>query len=408
MSGRRQTVALAGGAAVSGLMAYAVFAITTRALGAAAAAPVSVLWTWWGFAGAAFTFPLQHWVTRTVSAYGEGAVRAALPRVGLAVLAVSGVTGGLAWLGRDALFHRADAWFPLMVLLVTLGSSLIGLARGGLGARERYAAVGASLVAENLVRLLAVTTLVIADVTSPVAFGACLVAGQLCAFLWPSALRFAAGGSTLPASRAFVFLAGTGLSQLVAQVVLTSAPVVLALGGGSPADVTALFAAMALFRAPYLLVQGSVAPLTVRLTRLVVAGDAATLSRVRRGLLGLTVLTVPLAWGAGAWLGPGLLRLVFGPDIRLAPHLVGLVAVGCTLAVVNLLVAVDVLAHDRSAHVAVAWVGATLAGAVTYALLHGLDPTDRTVWAFVAAEAAAQVGLLVLLPRDRAEVSGRA
>ena len=252
------------------------------------------------------------------------------------------------------------------------------------------------------------TALVIADVTSPVAFGACLVAGQLCAFLWPSALRFAADGAAPPATSAFVFLAGTGLSQLVAQVVLTSAPVVLALGGGSPADVTALFAAMALFRAPYLLVQGSVAPLTVRLTRLVVAGDAAALSRVRRGFLGLTVLTVPLAWGAGAWLGPGLLRLVFGPDIRLAPHLVGLVAVGCALAVVNLLVVVDVLAHDRSAHVAVAWVGAMLAGAVAYVLLSGLDPTDRTVWAFVLAEAAAQVGLMVLLPRDRAEVSGRA
>jgi hypothetical protein len=407
MSRRQQTIALVGGSAVSGLVAYAVFAVTTRALGAAAAAPVSVLWTWWGFAGAAFSFPLQHWVTRTVSAHGEGAVRAALPPVGLAVLALSGVTGGLAWLAREPLFHRSDAWFPLMVLLVTLGSSVIGVARGGLGARERYAAVGASLVAENLVRLVGVTALMLADVQSPVAYGACLVAGQLCAFLWPSALRFAAQGSALPPSRAIGFLAGTGLNQLVAQVVLTAAPVVLALGGGSPADVTSLFAAMALFRAPYLLVQGSVAPLTVRLTRLVVAGDAAALTRVRRGLLGLTVLAVPLAWATGAWLGPGLLRLVFGPDVHLSPHLAGLVAVGCALAVVNLLILVDVLAHDRSAHVTVAWVGALLAGATAYALLSGLDPTGRTIWAFVIAEAAAQVGLMVLLPRDRS-VSRRA
>ena len=169
------------------------------------------------------------------------------------------------------------------------------------------------------------------------AFGACLVAGQLCAFLWPSALRFAPDGATQPSTRAFAFLAGAGLSQLVAQVVLTSAPVVLALAGGSPADVTTLFAAMALFRAPYLLVQGSVAPLTVRLTRLVVARDVATLARVRRGLVGLAVLSVPLAWATGAWLGPGLLRLVFGPEVSLAAHLAGLVAVGCALAVVNLL-----------------------------------------------------------------------
>ena len=164
MSGRRQTAALAGGAAVSGLVAYAVFAVTTRALGAEAAAPVSVLWTWWGFAGAAFSFPLQHWVTRTVSAHGERAVRSALPRVGLAVLGLSAVTGGLAWLAREPLFHRSDGWFPLMVALVTVGSALIGVARGGLGARERYAAVGASLVTENMVRLVGVVALMLADV----------------------------------------------------------------------------------------------------------------------------------------------------------------------------------------------------------------------------------------------------
>ena len=81
--------------------------------------------------------------------------------------------------------------------------------------------MGASLVAENVVRLVGVVALMLADVQSPVAFGACLVVGQLCAFLWPSALRFApdgAGAAVRPGR--FAFLAGAGLSQLVAQVVL--------------------------------------------------------------------------------------------------------------------------------------------------------------------------------------------
>lgn len=401
MSARRDTVALAGGAAVSGLLAYAVFAVTTRALGAETAAPVSVLWTWWGFAGAAFTFPLQHWVARTVEAHGEGAVHAALPRVGLALLATAVVTGGLAWLVRDLLFHRSDAWFPAFVLLVTIGSALVGVARGGLSARERYAAVGVSLVLENTVRLVGVAALALAGVHSPVAFGACLVAGNLCAFLWPSALRFAPYAGPARRVSPFAFLAGTGLSQLTAQVVLTSGPVVLALSGGTPAEVTTLFAAMALFRAPYILIQGSVAPLTVRLTRLVVAGEVTVLTRIRRGLVALTVLSVPLAWAVGAWLGPPLIRFVFGPDIRLEPHLAGLVAVGCTLAVVNLITLVDVIAHNRAAHVAAAWAVATVAALATYVVLGGLAPIDRTVWAFVVAEAGAQVALLVLLPRDR-------
>ncbi len=77
---QNQTAALAIGSAVSGLLAYLLFALTTRALGVAEAGPVSVLWSYWAFAGAAITFPLQHWVARTIIAHGEGAVRAQRPR----------------------------------------------------------------------------------------------------------------------------------------------------------------------------------------------------------------------------------------------------------------------------------------------------------------------------------------
>ena len=64
----RDTSALAFGSAVSGLLAYVFFALVTRALGSEAAAPVAVLWAYWSFAGAALTFPLQHWIARSVSA----------------------------------------------------------------------------------------------------------------------------------------------------------------------------------------------------------------------------------------------------------------------------------------------------------------------------------------------------
>ncbi len=64
----RNSAALALGSAASGLLAYVVFVLITRGLGADAAAPVSVLWTHWAVAGAGFTFPLQHWITRSVVA----------------------------------------------------------------------------------------------------------------------------------------------------------------------------------------------------------------------------------------------------------------------------------------------------------------------------------------------------
>ena len=261
---RRGAGLLAAGSAGSGLLAYGVFAVVTRTLGPEAAAPVSVLWTWWGFAAAAVTFPIQHWTTRSISAHGEASVRAC-PRAGPLSCWPSRGRWAASWLGREALFHSTSAAFPAMVALLTLGSGLVGLNRGALAARGRFAAVGASLVAENGLRLVAVCVLAGADVQNAVAYGLCLVLGYLAALAWPGALRFADGPQSAAGSP-FAFLAGAGFGQLVSQVVLTGGPVVLALSGGSAVQVTSLFAALALFRAPYLLAEGSVAPLTVRLT----------------------------------------------------------------------------------------------------------------------------------------------
>ncbi|MEJ7689963.1 MAG: hypothetical protein WKF76_05750 [Nocardioidaceae bacterium] len=75
----RDTTALAAGSVATGLLAYVFFATATRALGPVAAAPVTVLWTYWSLAAAAFTFPVQHWIARTATAYDESMVRRALP-----------------------------------------------------------------------------------------------------------------------------------------------------------------------------------------------------------------------------------------------------------------------------------------------------------------------------------------
>jgi O-antigen/teichoic acid export membrane protein len=91
----RDTSTLAFGSVVGGLLAYVFFALVTRTLGPTPAAPVSVLWAWWSFAGAALTFPLQHWITRSVTVNeGERAVRAALGGVALVVVLV-GVAAGV-------------------------------------------------------------------------------------------------------------------------------------------------------------------------------------------------------------------------------------------------------------------------------------------------------------------------
>ena len=391
---KRASAALALGSVVSGMLAYLLFALITRGLGADSAAPVSVLWTQWAFAGAAFTFPLQHWITRSVAAGHEGDVRRAAGRVSVLVAAAALVLGLLAWLVRDHLFHRDDAWFPAMVALVTLGSAAIGAIRGGLGGRGRLGAVALSLVAENGLRCLLVGALLLAGAHDPVAYGLCLVAGSLVFLLWPGALRFADGGAG--DSRPFAFLGGAATAQLVSQTVLTGGPVLLALLGGSPREITAMFAALALFRAPYLVALGSVPQLTLRLARRIAAGEDAALRSRARGLAVLTAVAVALAGVLGALLGPAVLRLVFGHTVDISSGLAAVLATGCTLAVTNLVLMVSALAQNRPAAVAGAWGVAVLVGAGGAVALSGLSPASTSSGAFLVAEVAATAALAVV------------
>ena len=402
----RDTAALAAGSAVSGLLAYVFFALTTRGLGSAAAAPVAVLWSYWAFAGAAVTFPLQHWITRSVLAHGEGSVRRALPRLALALvvlsLAVLGVTAAL----RHPLFHSDDLWFPALAALVTIGAGLTGVLRGTLSGRNRLRSVGASLVAENGLRCLGAVALAVSADRSAVGYGIALVAGNLVVLCWPAAFRLGRDGTSSGVGP-FGFLAGAGLAQLVNQVVLTGGPVLLALSGGSPAEVTALFAGLALFRAPYLVALGVMPQVTRSVTSLVLSGNAAAVERFRALVVGMTVATSLVAAGLGGWLGPEVLHLVFGTSLQLDAQQTGLVAVGCTIAVANLVLTVSDLAQDLPSGVAVSWVGALVVSAAAFAALAALEPLERTVLTFVLAEVAAFVALLGVGLRRRARAGPR-
>jgi len=389
---RRAPAALAAGSVASGLLAYLLFALLTRGLGAEAAAPVSVLWTLWAFASAGLSFPLQHWITVSVVAGRESDVRGSAATVGGLVAAVSLLVGLITWLLRDDLFHRDDAWFPVLVVLVLLACAAVGVLRGGLAGRGRFAAVAWSLVAENGLRCVLVGGLLLADVDAPEIHGLALVAGGLVA-VWPSAWRFSRG---VARSGAFAFLGGAATGQTVAQVVLTGGPVLLALLGGSPMEVTALFAALALFRAPYQVALGVLPQLAERVTTYVATDAVDRLRALARWLAVVTVVAVPLAGVFGAVIGPWLLRLVFGSSVDVGAEVAAVVAAGSTLAVANVVLMVAALVGERPLRVVGAWAVAVLAGAVAAVALAGLAPVPRTAAVFLAAEAVAAVALTLV------------
>jgi len=359
------------------------------------AAPVSVLWAYWSFAGAALTFPLQHWISRSVPAHGgERSVREALRSVILVSVGVAVLAGGASWLARNLLFHSPEVWFPVLVAAVTLGSAAMGVVRGVLTARRRFTAVGAGLVAENAIRCLAAAALMIAGVRDPVAYGVCLLLGYVAVLAWPSSFRLGRTGSPRGEESPLTFLGGAAGGQLIGQAVLTGGPVVLALAGGSARDITALFAGLALFRAPYTLALGLVSQLTERLTVLVVEGRRDALRRFRAGVVLTTLAAGVLGALLGAWLGPAVMELVFGEGVRLPGELTLLIAVGTVFALANLVLTVSALARGRTSALVRGWV----VGAVPGVLLFWLSPMsalERTTWTFVVVESAAFCWLLV-------------
>ena len=382
----RDTTALAVGSTVSGLLAYLFFALSTRSLGAAEAAPVSVLWTYWSFSAAALTFPLQHWIARTVAANaGEDAVRRTMPAVTAVVVSVSALAGVVAWIVRDALFGRGDAWFLVLVGLVTLGSALLGVLRGSLSARHRFVAVAWALVLENGLRCAAAAAVIVAFDESAAGLGICLAAGALVFLLWPSAFVLRRSGRAHTAGSPLLFLSGASGAQLMGQAVLTGGPVLLALSGGSAVQVTALFACLALFRAPYTLAIGLVSQVTARITVLFVGGRHRELSRVRLVVLTGGVLGCAAAGAIGAVAGPALLRIIFGDGVRMTAGLSALVATGNAAALASLVITVMIMAQGRSVAVARAWGIAVLGAALVFALVSA-EPLERTCWTFLAAE----------------------
>ncbi len=397
----RDTSALAVASVATGLLAYAFFAMTTRGLGAEAASPVTVLWTYWSFAAAALTFPVQHWIARSVSAHQhENDIRSSLRRLSGIVVAASAVFGLLSWLVRDELFHRDGLAFPAMVAGVTVGSALMGISRGTLTGRRQFGSVAWMLVADNGVRCLGAAALMLGDVKDPVAYGAVLLAGYVTVLARPASLRVGSRDGGTSSTSPLRFLGGASSGQLLAQLVLTGGPVMLALGGGTPVEVTAMFAGLALFRAPYTFALGLVSQLTGLFTSFVVQERRATVERVRNLIISLTAVTVLVAAALGITVGPESVRLVFGSEVDLEPVEAMLLTIGSAVALGGLVLTVLVLALDRSAGVARAWLAGCVVAAVFFTIAD-IPPLDRACWAFALAQAAAFVVLAVEEERGR-------
>lgn len=403
---------LAVATAASGIASYVFVAIGTRGVGAAAFAPVSVLWTLWSLTAATVTFPVQHWIIREVAASGrEDGVWARRGRALGGVLALSALWAVVATVARDDLFPRHAAAFVAMSVTLPLGSLAIGTSRGVLAARSRFRAVAAGILGENLVRVTG-AALVVGLALGVPAFGLALLAGFAIVLAWPRALVPPigpipdgppiaggppnAGGTSDTASGASPMMAGMVGGMLGSQVVLTSGTVVVGLVGGSEVEVTSLFTALALVRAPYVVTMGVATRLTRPLTRMVTGGRERHVRRLELALAGTSVVAAAVA----ALLGPAVLGLVmpllFGDEVAVTDPVAAMLAAGGVLAVTSLVQTVVLIARGRTTVMGLAWVAGVVAGAATLVAVRGTSASVRVSAAFVVAEVIAWLVMVLL------------
>lgn len=387
------TAALGASTIVYGLLAYVFFVLATRTLGAERAAPVAVLWSYWSAAAAALTFPLQHWIVRVLTAEGEGKVRRTLPTVAVVITALSLAAALAAWLLRGQLFESESFANPLGAGLITATCGFSGVVRGALAGRGRYVQTAVLLSAENLARCTGAVIGAAADLGSGW-FVLVLALGPLVGLAWPGALRFGRDEHDPTAGEsALAFLGGIAGGSLVAQLVLTAGPVMLAFAGGAPAEVTALFSLLALFRLPYQMALGMLTQATGALTTWVVERRHDRLRLVR--LVTVSVSSVGVAAGAafGAAAGPAIVRAVYGSDVVVSGRVAALVAAASVLALGNLVFTLVLTAWAEARLLLVGWFAA-FAVQVVMLSVGALEPLDRVVVGFAVAEAIAFVMLV--------------
>jgi O-antigen/teichoic acid export membrane protein len=376
---------------VAGIAAYAYIALGTRHYGPTTFAPVAVIFSLWPAAAAAFGFPLEQWIAREMATgrEGEGRVRATLRTV-LPVIAAICVLAGLAsWAAAGQLFGERGALYPAVLVAVCMGAASMGVLLGGLAGQGRYLDAALATALENLIRLVSAAVVVVALGGGIEVYAAVLVLGPLVGVLWPAAFHYRADkGSERSQGRGLGQIAG---ASLLAQTVLGAPPVVLAAMVGPTAAVTAVFATLALLRAPYLVAVGVSVRALPSLTSRLTAASAAALGGLLARVAAVTAVASGLAALVAPFVLPTVVGLLFGEDAVPSDGALSGLAAGVVAAHGALVSTVILVAAARHGVILRGWLVALAANAAL--LLTGFGDELRVAVAFAGAEIVAVLAM---------------
>jgi O-antigen/teichoic acid export membrane protein len=194
-------------------------------------------------------------------------------------------------------------------------------------------------------------------------------------------------------------LGGIAGGTLLSQIVLVSAPLVVAVKSALPSDVTAIFATTALSRAPYLVSLGLGLQGTALLSRKYVE-DPGGVRRLGLRIAGGGAIAAIAGGAVFGVLAPTIVPVLFGPGTSLTRIESFYVGAASLFAVVSLFLSLILVVQKRTLAITLAWIVAVVAGIAALALRNG-DATLSTVISFFTAEIVALFLLAVVVGRDR-------
>jgi O-antigen/teichoic acid export membrane protein len=392
------TLAVGAGLLVGGITAYGFLAISARALGPEAYAPLGVLWALMYVAGPGFFLPLEQEVARALASrrargLGGGPIvrRACLAGavVATALLLVTAILGPT--LNANLFDHK-------VLLLVGFMLGLAGyyaehLLRGTLSGNGRFSGYGLLVGGESAIRMLACLGLAVLGVKTAGPYGIVLGAAPFVATVF--VLRREKGlitpGPDAPWSELSSALGFLLAASVLAQVLVNSGVLAIKLlADGQETDTAGRFLnGLIIARVPLFLFQAVQAALLPKLASHLGAGRHDDFQAGLRRLLAVVVAIGVVATVGAFLLGPTVAELLFGAEFRLGhvdfAYLAGasaayMLALACAQALIAL------AAYGR---VVIGWASGIAAFILVVVLEEGL--VARVEHAFLAGSVVAAV-----------------
>lgn len=392
------TIPVGLGLIVNGASTYAFQILAFRELGSASYAALNGLWVTAFVLAPGLFLPLEQEIGRALAhrrSHGEGGrplLAKALVAALVLVIAVIALVLLLRGPIETRLLRSSDGLFAALVV-VLVGFAVESLARGTLSGNERFGRYGVIVGVDGFARAVFAALIALVGVGTLGWYGAVFAVGPFIAVVCG---LVGARGLAEPGPKAAMSELTTAIGWLLLGSTFAQALGYSAYIGASvlatPAQNAALGAFIAglfIARVPILLFQAVQAALLPKLAALLAQRRIA---EFRHGLLRLVWIVAVgglLATAAGYLLGPFVGGKLFGASYTLdAIGLASLIA-GCCAIVVALTIAQALIALQRYAVTALAWVFALAVFVAVMALLADWNVFTRAEIAFVVGAAAA-------------------